>query len=294
MLGHEHMFADKTPPVKRLSCALLGALIVVDVEDQIVAAGAADLEVEGGVLFQLAQEVHRLIEVHRERRATLGKALDRDLRSAEAADRVLEADQLREIAERADLQPDQALEELSQRGLRSTLAWRLAIGRTAMHLAQLLRTTAYLDRLAQRLHSDPRRLPTRLRLDLLQALGNGVERGDAAVVALVRLLQLSAQAADLALALDNHSRKRSQLRLGLRRRIGSLARLRQCLLRMALQDRNRRIHITAAVAEKRPLEATHARHRKGALGRHPVSAAARAAAPRARDPRADSAPVRRR
>ncbi len=83
-----------------------GPCVLVDVEDQVVRSGAADLEVERRVLFQLAQQVDRLVEAHRERRPALGEALDRDLGGAEPADRVLEADQLGEVAERADLELD--------------------------------------------------------------------------------------------------------------------------------------------------------------------------------------------
>ena len=71
----------------------------------------ADLEVERGELLQLAQQLDRLVELHRERRPALGEAFDRDLGGAELADRVLEADQLREVAERADLELDLALED---------------------------------------------------------------------------------------------------------------------------------------------------------------------------------------
>src|SRR6476619_406923 len=64
-------------------------LVVVDVEDEVVVGGAADLELERRVLFELAQQVDRLVEVHLQRRAALREALDRDLRGAEPADRVL-------------------------------------------------------------------------------------------------------------------------------------------------------------------------------------------------------------
>ena len=58
-----------------------------------------------------------------------------------------------------------------------------------LRLGELLRPAADLDRLAQRFHPDPRRLAAGLRLDLLEPGGDRVERGDAAVVALVGLLQ---------------------------------------------------------------------------------------------------------
>src|SRR6185312_874311 len=64
---------------------LLGVL-VVEVENEVVGGGVADPEVEGGMLFELAQEVDRLLEVHREGRAALGEAFDRDLGGAELAD----------------------------------------------------------------------------------------------------------------------------------------------------------------------------------------------------------------
>jgi hypothetical protein len=67
VLDHEHMFADKTSPVNTstvkhlypvsmgLRGALLGVLVLVHVEDQALVRGAADVEVEGGALFELAQ-----------------------------------------------------------------------------------------------------------------------------------------------------------------------------------------------------------------------------------------------
>jgi len=82
--AHEHMFADNLltvntsnvqgpgtgcgwprlsgpRPAGRLGGVLFGALVLVYVEDQVVAAGAADVEVEGGILFQLAEQVDRLV-----------------------------------------------------------------------------------------------------------------------------------------------------------------------------------------------------------------------------------------
>ena len=95
----------------------LGALILVDVEDQVVGGGVADVEVKGGARLQLAEQLDRLLEAHRERRPALGEALDRDLGGgADLARRVLEADQLGEVPERADLDPDQALEEALRLG----------------------------------------------------------------------------------------------------------------------------------------------------------------------------------
>ena len=88
----------------------LGA-VLVDVEDQVVGRGVADLEVEVGEGLELAQEVDRLVEAHREGRAALGEAFDRDVGGADLADGLLEADQLGEVAERADLEAQLAFEQ---------------------------------------------------------------------------------------------------------------------------------------------------------------------------------------
>jgi hypothetical protein len=85
----------------------LGA-VVVDVEDQVVGGGVPDLEVDAGEGLELAQQVDRLVEVHREGRAALGEAFDRDIGGAEAADGVLHPDQLGEVAQGADLEADLA------------------------------------------------------------------------------------------------------------------------------------------------------------------------------------------
>ena len=61
--------------------------------------------------LELRQEVDRTVEPHRERGPTLGETFDRDVGGAELADRVLEADQLGEIAERTDLEADLAFVE---------------------------------------------------------------------------------------------------------------------------------------------------------------------------------------
>src|SRR5712664_3306144 len=66
----------------------LGA-VLVDVEDQVVGRGVADLEVEDREGLELAQEVDRLVEAHREGRAALGEPFDRDVGGAELTDRVL-------------------------------------------------------------------------------------------------------------------------------------------------------------------------------------------------------------
>ena len=52
-----------------LGGALLGALVLVDVEDEAVVGGAADPELERGALLELAQQLDRLVEAHREGRA---------------------------------------------------------------------------------------------------------------------------------------------------------------------------------------------------------------------------------
>src|SRR5881394_4408942 len=152
-----------------------------------------------------------------------------------------------------------------------------------MSRGQVLRAATHLDSLAQRFHPDPGRLSACLLLDLLQALRDRLQRGDAALVAFVRLAETLAQAADLSLALDHHPRKRSLF--GIRGRRMVLDGLYRRVAR-----RHRSIDFLAAIAEKRPLEATHARHRRGALGRHPAPVAAQAVAPTARGPRAGSAP----
>src|SRR5262245_46919774 len=87
---------------------LFGARVLVDVEDQVVVGTAPDFELERRALLELAQELDRLVEAHRERGAALGEALDRDLRSSVDLTRgVLESDQLREVVEGADLDFDQ-------------------------------------------------------------------------------------------------------------------------------------------------------------------------------------------
>ena len=215
-------------------------------------------------------------------------------------------------------------------GSRSACGVAVAVGarrrtvrrdRPARALGQLLHPAAHLDRLAQRLHPDPRRLAAGLRLDLLQSRRDRLQRGDAAVVALVRLAQPLGEAADLALALDHHPGEGGKLPLEPVDRSASSARPRPRPAAPAADPRvprrDRRVHIEAAVAEEHPLEATHARHRKGAFGRHFVTPAstrtafarrqalaaatpracrspAPAAAPRARGPRARSAPAPRR
>ena len=63
------------------------------------------------------------VEPHRERRAALREALDRDVRGAELADRVLEPDQLRVVPERADLDLDRALEEAVEGSRGRTGRW---------------------------------------------------------------------------------------------------------------------------------------------------------------------------
>ena len=96
-----------------LSGVLLGTLIVVDVEDQVVVGAAADAKLERRALLQLTQQLDRFVEAHRESRATLGEALHRDLRGGvDLSGGVLEADQLREVFERADLDFDLSLEEV--------------------------------------------------------------------------------------------------------------------------------------------------------------------------------------
>ena len=70
------------------------------------------------MVFELAQEVDRLVEVHREGGAALGEAFHRDIGGADLADGLLEADQLGEVTERADLELELALEE-SVRGWRA-------------------------------------------------------------------------------------------------------------------------------------------------------------------------------
>lgn len=59
---HEPRLADRADnKLQALRRALLGALIVVEIEDQVVRGGVADLEVEAGELLELTQEVDRLV-----------------------------------------------------------------------------------------------------------------------------------------------------------------------------------------------------------------------------------------
>ena len=70
-----------------------------------------DLQAVSPELFQFAQEIDWLVQVHREGGAALGEALDGDLRSAEPAHGVLETDKLGEVPEGTDLELDPAGEE---------------------------------------------------------------------------------------------------------------------------------------------------------------------------------------
>ena len=80
-------------------------------------------------------------------------------------------------------------------------------------VVQLLHALADLDRLAQRFHPDPGGLAARLRLQFLQPRRDGVERGDAAVVDGVRLLEALGEVADRPLAFDHHRRQRGEVGL---------------------------------------------------------------------------------
>jgi hypothetical protein len=76
-----------------------------------------------------------------------------------------------------------------------------------LDLGQRLGAGIQLDRLAQRFHPDPGGLAACLGLQVLKSCGDRVERGDAAVVAGVRLLQPLGQIADRPFALDHHPRQ---------------------------------------------------------------------------------------
>ena len=78
-------------------------------------ARVADPELERRPLLELAQQLDRLLEPHRQRRPALREALHRDLRaSRRSRRRVLEPDQLREVAQRPHLDLDQPLEQLAR------------------------------------------------------------------------------------------------------------------------------------------------------------------------------------
>ena len=216
--------------------------------------------------------------LHRERRPALGEALDRDLRGAEPADRVLEADQLRVVAERADLDLDRPSKSLL-RGL----VGGVAVGRSGPAAGSRRRRGAPAS------ESSCARRPTstasrsafiRIRVAWPRACASiswsrAVTASSEAMLRSCRSFasqKLLAEAADLALALDHHPRERGQLglELGL---VGQLA-VELADLPLELPDQavpclDRRVHFGTAVAEEGPLEATHARHRRGALGRHP-------------------------
>ena len=223
--------------------------------------------------------------LHREGRAALGEALDRDLGGAELADRVLEADQLREVAERADLDLDRALEEL----LRLDLARRpLALG-ARRGLGSPASASASVSSCTRRLTSTASRSAfIRIRVAWPRACAwiSSSRAETASSEAMLRswrsfgLAQLLVEAADLALALDHHPRERGQLGLELgasRPRPLELGGLALELRDLRVPCRDRRVHFGAAVAEEGPLEATHARHRRGALGRRTLARAPRSA-----------------
>jgi hypothetical protein len=131
--------------------------------------------------------------------------LDGDIRGAEPADGVLEANQLREVVEGADLQLDLPFVEAVVSGLGGALGRLRLQGRR--HLLQSLHFLTYLDRLTQGFHPDPGRLAARLGLQFLEPRGNCVKGGDAAVMALIRLAQALTEDADLPLSLEHHPRE---------------------------------------------------------------------------------------
>ena len=228
----------------------------------------------GGALFQLAQQLDRLVEAHRERRAALGEALDRDLRGAELADRVLEADQLREVAERADLDLDQALEELLGVGLGVAVRrWRSAPAAAA----RLGRLCASASSCARRLTSTASRSAfIRIRVAWPRACAwiSSSRAETASSEAMLRSWRsLASRSRSLRPRISRsrsitmpESEAVSASSSAAARQLASARRAQRPDPRVARRDR--RIHFGAAVAEERPLEATHARHRRGALGRH--------------------------
>src|SRR5512146_143770 len=81
---------------------LLGAAILVDVEDEAVARVAPHLEVQRRTLFELAKKIDRLVETQRKGCPPLREAFDGDLRGPEPTHGVLEADKLGKVHKGTD------------------------------------------------------------------------------------------------------------------------------------------------------------------------------------------------
>ena len=95
-----------------------------------------------------------------------------------------------------------------------------------------------------------------------RGFGQGLERHQAAVVALLRVAKLLAQLAIVPFTLDDHDRQLAEFGLTQRKLALELADLRQFTLELryssAIPD-HCRIHFAAAITQERPLEATHGR-----------------------------------
>ena len=146
---------------------------------------------------------------------------------------------------------------------------------------QVLDPFGQVDRLAQRLHPDPGGLAAGLRLQLLEPRRDGVERGDAAVVAGVRLLEALGEVADRPLAFHHHRGERGDVGLvgGDRAGLDQALRFERGVVvgegggvLLEPEDEGvavgqRRIDFQASIAEQRQPEAGHAREGRGAPGR---------------------------
>src|ERR671918_913578 len=246
----------------------LGGLgLVVEVEDHPVPVRLADPELHRGALLELAQELDRLVEPQRQGRPALGELANRDLRGcADLLRRVLEANQLRKVTERADVDLDQPLEKLLARARTAALGcWVGAVRGPRLDLDQLrdlLHPAPDRNRVLERLHPDPRRLATRLSVQLVEPHRHRLQRRQAAVVAVVCLPPRPPPGVALALASQEHLREAMQLPLQ--------------LPDPRITGPDGRIDFCAPVAEESPPEATHGRQARAAVGRNYVSSGAKA------------------
>ncbi len=173
-----------------------------------------------------------MLEPHRERRPPLCEALDRHLRRRpDPRRRVLEPDELREVAQRAHLDLDQALEQLPGlarpmpvRGRERLERIRLrvrrpdpldrlphsldqALGRLAAAVGELADPPRELRRLAQGPHAHPRRLAPRLPAGSLEVVRERRQHPHPGIPARSQRHQLRPQRPQLPLAVDHALRQ---------------------------------------------------------------------------------------